>query len=213
VRSLLGLLDEVPSELLTLPFNGYLEFTRCRAALASALPSWELQNTGALPWVNGKNPVARIRRLLQECPDEPRTEPQFPFMTDDNVRLGIEDRLRGAWTNFRASEWFSATVCAGNALEALLLWRLKEVTVAQSSNRLNRMKLEDLINFASDQHLIGNATAQQAHLARDARDLVHPGRVARTGTECSRATALAALAAAYQVAEEFRRTFANPDQK
>jgi len=40
VRTLLALLDELPSDLLTLSVADNLEFVRCRAALATVLPIW-----------------------------------------------------------------------------------------------------------------------------------------------------------------------------
>ena len=42
VHALLALLDEVPRELIDLPSVEYLEFTRCRAVLATSLVRWNL---------------------------------------------------------------------------------------------------------------------------------------------------------------------------
>jgi hypothetical protein len=42
VNALLALLDEVPRELIDLPSVEYLEFTRCRAVLATSLVRWNL---------------------------------------------------------------------------------------------------------------------------------------------------------------------------
>jgi hypothetical protein len=52
--------------------------------------------------------------------------------------------------------------------------------------------------------LITSPSAKQAALAQDARNLVHPGKVARTGSACSKATALAALAAVFSVIDDLR---------
>ena len=46
VRALLDLLDDLPSELINLPFAEFLEFKQQRAALATALPGW---NLGSIP--------------------------------------------------------------------------------------------------------------------------------------------------------------------
>jgi hypothetical protein len=170
-----------------------------------------LGDTHPSPAIGGKDPVERIRRLLQQCPDElPPPAPEFPFIDDDDLRLGIEDRIRAAWTDFKAREWMGATVLAGAALEVLLLWKLKqsEVTSTQSSRQgpqrsLDELHLAELIGKAGERKLIDTDAASQARLAKDARNLVHPGRAARSGTECSKATALIALAAVYSVVDAF----------
>jgi hypothetical protein len=50
--------------------------------------------------------------------------------------------------------------------------------------------------------LITGDTAQLVRLAKDARNLVHPGRAARLDQKCNRATALTALAAVEAVADD-----------
>src|SRR5882672_7616965 len=42
VHALLGLLDEVPSELVDLSSTDYLEFSRCRAVLSTSLALWNV---------------------------------------------------------------------------------------------------------------------------------------------------------------------------
>lgn len=176
--------------------------------LATILPSWNLGDTRMLPSVAGKNPVERIRILLLKCPDElPRPEPELLFIADEALRIDTEAKLHAAWVNFKASEWLGATVFAGCALEAILLW---DVTHRGKVSEMaaNKKHLSDLIDIARKDDLISSLGATLAHAARDGRDLLHPGRAAREGTQCSKATALAALAAVAQVAEELNRAFA-----
>jgi hypothetical protein len=109
--------------------------------------------------------------------------------------------------NFKASEWLGATVFAGCALEEILLWEVKRAQVI-SQEVADTLHLVDLIKKVRAAKLISSSAADLAELARDGRDLLHPGRVARMGTQCSKATALTALAAAQQVAEELNRAFA-----
>jgi hypothetical protein len=66
------------------------------------------------------------------------------------------------------------------------------------------MILNDLIDDAAERKLISRDTQSQAHLARDARNLVHPGKAARSGASFSKATALTALAAVYRVIGDFK---------
>lgn len=208
VRALLSLLDNVPPALINLTFTEFLEYQRCYAALATILPSWNLGNTMACPGVAGKNPVERIRRLVLSCPDElPRPEPELLFMTDEAARIGAEAKVHAAWINFKAGEWLGATVFAGCALEAILLWEVKR-SGEMSESTANKKHLTDLIGVARSRELISGPAADLAKLARDGRDLLHPGKVARQGTECTNATALTALAAVAQVVEELNRQLA-----
>ncbi len=210
VRTLLGLLDQLPAALIALPFHKYLEFERARAALATVLPRWNSGETTLGPGVGGRNPVAVLAHLLAECANElPPPEPEFPFITDEDTRLGIEDRTRGAWVNFNAREWLGATTSAAVALEAVLLWEVKRLRNSaiegarkKSEKNPDDMVLADLIDEACNQEAVSDGAARQAHLARDARNLIHPGKVARSGTACDKATALAAFAGLYRVASE-----------
>jgi hypothetical protein len=97
IQALLGLLDEVPSELVDLSSADYLEFSRCRAVLATSLALWNVGDTRPARDVGGKEAVERIRRPLKQCHYElPPPEPGLPFITDSVVRFGIEDRIRAA---------------------------------------------------------------------------------------------------------------------
>jgi hypothetical protein len=217
VRTLLGLLDQVPRDLIALPFPDYLEFEQCRSVLATALPAWNLGGTQPAKAVKGKNAIVRIRRLMMQCQDElTPPEPEFPFVTDLDTRLGIEDRIRAAWIDFNVREWLGATTSAAVALEAVLLWEIKRIEAssrpgagkAKGRKAANDMGLDDLIRTAAEEGSISPESAKQAHLARDARNLIHPGKVARSGTSCDKSTALVAFAAVYSVANELNRAFA-----
>ena len=113
VHALLTLLDEVPRELIDLRSSEYLEFTRCRAVLATSLARWNLGDITPARDVGGKDPVERIRRLMKLRHDElPPAEPELPFISDEDIRLGIEDRIQAAWTDYNARELMGSTVFA-----------------------------------------------------------------------------------------------------
>jgi hypothetical protein len=105
-----------------------------------------------------------------------------------------------------------ATVFAGGALEALLLWALKQADAASAGGApggkrkksLDQMQLSDLIDEVSALKLINADSEKQARLAKDARNLIHPGKVARSGASCSKATALTALAGLYRVIDDLK---------
>ncbi|MBB4261402.1 hypothetical protein [Bradyrhizobium sp. CIR3A] len=99
-------------------------------------------------------------------------------------------------------EWMGATIIAGHVIEALLLWAVKkrggDVPFKKPPDELH---LHDLISEASKRGLITPECKQLADLAKDARNLIHPGKATRSGATCSRATALTALSAIYTIAE------------
>lgn len=92
------------------------------------------------------------------------------------------------------------------ALEALLLWALKQPDQpVPTQKNLDTLPLVELVALAKGAGRISQSCAEQAGLARDARNLIHPGKALRSGQACSRATALTALAAVYRVAEDLDR--------
>jgi hypothetical protein len=206
VHALLAMLDEVPRQLIDLNAQDYLELSQCRAVLATALPAWNLGSIAPANAVGGKDVVERIRRLMMQCHDQlPPPEPELPFIDEDDIRLGIEDRIQAAWTDFNAREWMGATVLAGHAIEALLLWAVK-TKGGPSKKPPDKLHLHELIAEAALQSFISTDCKQLANLAKDARNLIHPGRATRSGTVCSKATALTALSAIYKIAEELKST-------
>jgi hypothetical protein len=197
VRTLLSLLRQVPDELITVPFADYTEFLQCQSSLTSALSVWDVGDQNR-PVRNGsgKDPVARIRRTLALCPDEnPPPYPDLLFISDDTARANVQQDIRAAWIDFRSEEWKGATVFATTAVEALLFWALKGRSDVREPERLDRQHLGEYINEAERLGIIVKATADQARLATDARNLIHAGKMARTGLTCTKATALTALAA------------------
>jgi hypothetical protein len=135
---------------------------------------WTFGDTLPSPAIGGKDPVERIRRLLQKCPDElPPPAPELPFIDDDDLRSGIEDRIRAAWTDFKAQEWMGATVLAGAALEALLLWKLKQSEVKSDKSsaqrpqlRLDELHLSELIVKAEQQNSLASTRRAKHGLQR-----------------------------------------------
>lgn len=132
----------------------------------------------------------------------PPPEPELPFIDDLDRRASIQDKIRAAWTNFYAQEWLGATKFGGSALESLLLWALDKSGTKPGKKPFNELHLPELIDAARDAKLIGAEAAQLARFAKDARNLIHPGRAERLGVSCSKASSLKAMAAIYTVAEE-----------
>ncbi len=197
VRTLLSLLDQLPDDLITVPFTDYTDYLQCRSALTSATSAWDAMNQGTVVNnVGGRDPIARIRRILTLCQDEnPPPHPELAFISDPAARARVQEDIRAAWIDFNAGEWKGATVFAAAAVESLLFWSLKGRADLQNPDRLDKMYLGDYIAEARRLSVIRAIAADQASLAIDGRNLIHAGKMARTGLACSKATALIALAA------------------
>jgi hypothetical protein len=171
-----------------------------------------------------QNPVALIRGAMADCPDEaPRADTVgLVFITDAKLRESIRLDIDSASRDLAQGEWKGATVLAGSAVEALLLWALKEheskntgaITTAVtalkgpvrqglSSNLEDRdWHLHEYVEVAAHLKLISADAAQLVRLAKEFRNLIHPGAVARLSKAADRSTALAALAAVEAVARD-----------
>jgi hypothetical protein len=207
VNSILSLLNDVPTELIDLPFIDYVELTRCRAIMAASAAHWGLGGIAPVRDVNGKDAIERVRRLMQQCQDQlPPPEPELPFVDDVGSRVGIQSQIHTAWVNFSAQNWLGATTFAGAALEAILLWSLEKSNTKPENTKhgrpINELRLAELIDEATKLKLVSKDTSTIAHSAKDARNLIHPGKVARSGVACTKASALTALAGLYRTIED-----------
>jgi ribosomal protein L30E len=130
-----------------------------------------------------------------------------------SLRIDISNATR-ALAN---AEWKAATVLAGSVVEALLLWALlqrptdipKAIAALLKKGTLGKdpgtnlesesWVLHVYIEVAAELNVIKTDTATQARLAKNFRNLIHPGRTLRLGQVCNRGTALSALAAVEHV--------------
>lgn len=221
VAALVNLIHEVPSHLITVEGDVYGGFVAGLAALQASIPAWQSGNryhfVSVLPGCGDLHAVALIRRAMAQCPDEAPSAgtATLAFISDNDLRESIQLDISAANTDLRDGNWKGATVLAGSAVETLLLWTLQQheqqqpgslaavATARVAAGKLEqqphpnpeRWTLQEYIETAEGLHLIEPETATQARQAKDFRNLIHPGRSARLGQKCDRATALAALAA------------------
>ena len=161
---------------------------------------------------------------MEVCPDEApaRETTALAFIGDPELRESIRLDLSAANRDLAQGEWKGATVLAGSAIEALFLWALEEhekrnpgsrapaIATLRANGRLTRQPdpnpewwhLPQYVEVAEHLGLIKPETAIAVRLAKEFRNLIHPGRVARLGQKCDRATALQALAAAEAVVRD-----------
>jgi hypothetical protein len=165
--------------------------------------------------VKGYDAVTIIRRALAKCPDEypPPATTELLFVADAELRESIRRDVGAANRALNNSEWKAATVLAGAAIEAILHWRLQDsspgtaavqaavaalvssVAMSKPDNNIDRWELHHFIEVAAHLSLLKPDTRNAAQLARNFRNLIHPGRAARLAQTCDRATALSALGA------------------
>lgn len=213
---LIDLIAKLPTELLVLPGDRYTEFVVSVATIKSTLEIWKLRDYGLdiIPGFGDYNPISFIRRALSICPDEfpSKDTAELIFIEDDDLRANLSVDISATNQALSNGEWKAATVIAGSVIEALLLWRLKqhkqdevktaistlldeEILKSDPGRDLDKWNLHSFIEVAAKLEIIGEDTTKQARLAREYRNLIHPGREKRLGQKCDRGTALATVAA------------------
>lgn len=226
LTAIAALTREIPANLIALTGRDYTDFALGLGAIEFCLNQWQsvgLQRVADLRKPNGANPVLLLYRTLSNCPDDaasPETV-EMAFITDANLRDSIRRDIAAADRDLVNGEWKGATVLAGAATEALLLWALQEkskaadvsaaVTALIDLKKLSKRSdptdpetwhLHEYIEVALHLKLISARAAKAAALAKDFRNLIHPGRSQRLGQVCDVGTAHQALAAVNLVARD-----------
>lgn len=227
LAALVDLVEETPRELLVLESKPYIELLMALETIRTAIGIWQARGDAyqlkKIPGFSSLNPVTLIRWALAACPDQapsPATV-ELAFIPDQQLRDDLRLDIGAATKAFADGEWKTATVLAGSVVEALLLWKLSQRLqgVLQAKSQLvaaralsrdpgndpESWSLYPLIEIAAHLGVITTDTATQARLAKDFRDLIHPGRGIRLGRKCNRGTALSALAAVEHVVGDLAR--------
>ena len=227
VATLLGLAEQVPKELLVISGEEYLGLLAAMSALRAAVGAWQVENRyrlGMLPGFGQVHVLILIRRALAACPDEfpaPETR-ELAFIEDTELRDGLRLDISAINRALSNSEWKATTVLAGSVVEALLLWALRRLPEAEvfakaiklsgggtldrrPGPELEKWHLQEYIEVAAALNIVDPNTAAQARLAREYRNLIHPGRALRLGTRCDRGIALGAVAALEMVVRDLER--------
>jgi hypothetical protein len=218
LSALLDLVDQVPDELLTMDNDAYALLLYAKAEVRDILTTWKANQTAGLQllrfqFLASKSPVAKIHDALAKCPDEslaPGTS-ELSFIAEEKLRTNLRNDIGAVHRALANGEWKGATVLAGSAAEALLLWALKQRSpveiasaiatlsangglTAKPDSNLERWNLYEFIQVAEQLGVIKANTAKQTRLAKDFRNFIHPGVAQRLGEKCDRATALSAVA-------------------
>lgn len=226
LAAVLELVEQIPNELIAIEGEDYVDFVSSIAAIRNVLQMWQAQGTGhGLIKIEGRgdlNPVTILRWTLEKCRDQnpsPSTA-ELTFIVDkdfrENLRLDIDSVTR----SLANGDWKGATVVGGSVVEALLLWALQQRPAAdvakivvelmakrsltkQPHASLEWWDLHEYIEVAAHLGILKDDTAAQARLAKNFRNLIHPGRTLRLGQVCNRGTALSVSAAVEHVVRDF----------
>lgn len=225
--AIVELAGQIPEELLVLDSQHYAEYIASLAAIRWYIERWQTSERTSKSYsreltvirgLRALGPVALIRQALALCPDEfpsPGTT-ELAFITDAALRESLRLDISATNKALSNSEWKAATVLAGSLVEALLLWALEEfqqqnlaqysAALAQLGRRVDpdiqKWVLADYIDVTEILGLIKRDTITQCRLAKDFRNLIHPGRALRLGQVCNRGTALSAVAAVEHVIQD-----------
>jgi len=226
LSAVLELVDQIPDELLTMDKKTYGSLIRAKGTMREILSTWTSNQNAGHSLLNfnlhrSHNPLLHIRAALANCPDEspaPGTS-ELNFITDDELRTNLRDDIGRIDRALSNGEWKAATVLAGSTIEALLLWSVQQrpaadvITAAaalttsgaltrQPDANLERWDLHDYTEVAARLGIIKSDTATETRLAREFRNLIHPGRAQRLGQKCDRGTALSCVAALVHVVRD-----------
>jgi hypothetical protein len=210
LSALVRLMEELPNELRTVSGRNHSFFLRGIETIRGTVTNRVVFGSHAPLDERLRNAIADVREILQPLPDEapsPATA-ELSFISDADLRDSIRNDVSAATRALHEGLWKASTVLAGAAAEALLRWAItakktKEERVAAArlaairdpSANPDNWGLDEYIKVACSLALIKENTAKQTILAKDFRNLIHPGRSARVKEVCNRGTAYSALAA------------------
>lgn len=219
LSGLVDLVEQIPGELLTMDTAAYTLFICGKAHIRQKLLTWAADSSrghelGFMPGATPKNPVTEIRDALAKCRDESfaSATSKLNFIPDPELRTNLLIDIGAIDRALSNNEWKAATVLAGSAIEALLLWDLQNrrqasLPAAVSALVTNKTfdkppssdpeewSLHHYVEVEAHLRIIKPDTATEARLAKKFRNLIHPGRAQRLGQKCDRGTALASVAA------------------
>lgn len=211
LAGILAVIDGIPAELLMIDSASLATFTEARATIRTFINESQAQGSHVNP-LTGSH-VRALRQVLEQCPDHavPATVATLSFIRDQELRDGLRTDIASVETSIREADWKPATVVAGSVIEALLLWGLQQQSAATVADQvtalvtagtmskprdpaLEHWDLHRYIEVAAALKVIKGDTAAQLRIAKDFRNLIHPGRAIRLAQKCDRGTALAAAA-------------------
>lgn len=171
MQAILYLIAEIPQNLLDISADDYGTLLIAKSDIEGVIAK-NLARGGSnyFPF----HVVVNIRRVLAECPDEfpPVATADLAFIPDADLRASIRGDMGAADRAFANAEWKAATVLAGSAIEALLLWAITggpkaDVQAASAAIIATGKRAPhsdpnrwDLVEYATGAHELGIVTQE-----------------------------------------------------
>ncbi len=212
-------------------FIGAVAAIEGAVAMWAGLSSRETTSLHPLDAFKGRAAVVVLRDALLTCPEEAiaSTTRELEFISDPQLRESIRKDLSQSRRALDRGDFKAATVLAGAAVEALLLHTLEGISEPRrqmarkawgsdgkrSSDArprkgdppadLGDWTLVELTWVARYCDAISAEAAAAADVARDYRNLIHPGKARRLSVPADEGTAHSAFGAAVRVAAELEQ--------
>ncbi len=223
LRTLLSLVNMIPDEFIVMDSDTYLKMMLAISSIENAFDYWNRNQARATVELIGAEQdcsIWVISDALSLCKDEaaPANTTELQFIADSKTRETFRSDIGAAERALSNGEWKAATILAGAMIEALLHWKLREPQTARldlekasaaavNSGALDKQPAKDpnewnLYQYnavAVELQVIKPTTEKQIKIAKDYRNLIHPGVATRTAQVCDRATAHAAMSGLYHV--------------
>jgi hypothetical protein len=183
-------------------------------------PLADIELTG-LEYFARQNPIRILRNLFASAPDSipsPGTS-ELPFFSDERMREALHRELSDVAQSIADREWKAATVLGGAALEAILFWSIQGMQTELAALKdkpkepIEAWELRKFVDVARKLGLIEENTKKLAHLARDARNLIHPGAVLKERRDCDKGTSYTVTAAIEAVVRDLSAFCRNHNRK
>jgi hypothetical protein len=216
----LALVEQVSDELLTMDSASYARFIYAKEEIKEILANWDTgRGMSSYQFLAAH---VKLHDTLAKCPDQtpaPSTA-ELTFIGDAALKANLRNDIGTINRLLSNGEWKAATVLAGSTIEALLLWSLQQRSQVDVTNAVSTLRspgtltgkqasgppedwnLNEYIAVTEQLAIIRKETAIQSRLAKDFRNLIHPGRAQRLAQECDRATALSAVAGVEHVVRD-----------
>jgi hypothetical protein len=215
------MVDGIPEHLLVLRGSDAIELGEAIEAVRLVVGKWKAGDKtswiGNVQSLGNWNPLSIVRKHLAKLPDEAggANSQALDFIQDDDLRESLAADIRSIEEGLDRGAWKAVTILAGAVTEALLLDTLlcrKDDAIREGSGlpkpapkNLADWSLHHLTEVAAALAVVETETASQCRIAKNFRNLIHPGRTLRLEQTCDRGTALATFAAVELVIRDLRR--------
>lgn len=232
VRGLATLLRALPDSAVLVASPDRSRLIAASGEIEAMIATWESGTLDARQQSFYATAIASCLRVLEKCPDQApsKSTPRLAFVGDDELRNDLELDVTAVESALAAGSWKVAVVLSGSVIEALLLNELLRVeasslpTLAAARQRvrhpdaqqpLDRMKFHSLIDVAKEAQCIDAELETLTDMARDFRNLVHPGVTLRTSKRADRGEAMQTAGAMFSLIKHLdeearRRTAPSP---